>query len=47
MLVTYGMDSGTLMNRLVSDSLHARTLTERHNLSRPVFVPLSLPSAGH
>ncbi|KAM5537523.1 hypothetical protein V8D89_008850 [Ganoderma adspersum] len=46
MLVTYGMDSGTLMNRLVSDSLRAQRLTERHK-SRPVFVPLSLPSAGH
>ena len=46
MLITYGMDSGTLMNRLVSDSLHARTLTERHK-GRPVCVPLSLPSAGH
>lgn len=46
MLVTYGMDDGTLINQLVRDGLQAQRLTERHNGRRPVFVPLSLPSVG-
>ncbi|KAI1785708.1 hypothetical protein LXA43DRAFT_1099923 [Ganoderma leucocontextum] len=46
MLVTHGMDGGTLINQLFRDSLLAQRLTERHN-GRPVFVPLSLPSIRH